>query len=288
MWRRRVMSILAGTAMVLAAAGLQAETAPEPVVKDQTPGSIPDLAGAWDIYNPPDPGNPNGRPELYFTKQEPSMQPWAQERYKENRKGQGEFRPDHGRADKDPTRYPYCMPPGFPRVYAGSNSLGGGAFEIIQQPGRVIILFQSNNIQRIFTDGRKLPKGPPLTFLGQSIGRYERDTLIVETKDLNELTWIDGMGHPHSDALRVEQRIRRTGPDSLEIDFLFDDPKAYTKPWTGKRVYKRVPKNDLLKDVTMDAFVCEDTVREDYSMKVLGENPPDDAWRQLRDEGSGY
>ena len=278
--RLMVLTVLGVGALLAVSLPRLVKTAQRPAAATTTP----DLSGVWS----PPPGAGGAMASLYFTREEPLMLPWAEERYKANRKGQGDVRPDHGRADRDPTRPPYCMPIGFPRIYAGSQSLGGGAFEIVQNPGKVLILFQSNNIQRIYTDGRKHPKGPPLSFLGQSIGRYEGDTLIVETKDLHELTWIDGMGRPHTDALRVEQRIRRVAPDTLEIDFLFDDPKAYKKPWKGKRIYKLMSDKNTLKDVNLEAFVCEDVVREEYTQKVLGEKPRDDAWRQLRNEGVGY
>jgi hypothetical protein len=283
MVNRRMVSILAVTAIIAASLIVRAQIAQQPAAPAGQPAArVQDLSGVWDIINPPfDPNNPYARPALQFTKEAPSMQPWAEERYKANRKGQGEKRPDQGRADRDPTRYPYCMPPGFPRVY------GGGSFEIVQNPTHVLIVLDSS-VQRIYTDGRKHPKGPPLTFMGQSIGRYEGDTLVVETKDLYDLTWIDGMGHPHSDALRVEQRIRRVDQGTLEMNFLFDDPKAYTKPWTGKRTYKLRSTKRPTMDYDGDYFPCEDSVREEYSRKVLGEKERDDAWRELRKEGTGY
>jgi hypothetical protein len=215
-----------------------------------------DLSGVWE---PADTGN--NRDVIHFTWEQPEMLAWAAERYKEVRKGQGEARPDYGRPDMDPSQYPYCMPFGMPRVFAYHDS-----FEIDQSPKRVYIFFESNAVQRIYTDGRKHLEGPPLTFMGQSIGRWEKDTLVVETVDMSDQTWIDGVGHPHTDALRVEQRIRRLDKDTLEISFLFDDPKTYTKPWGGKKVYKLRPRKESI----MEYFLCEDRMREDFSQKVLG------------------
>src|SRR5262249_7657960 len=149
---------------------------------------------------------------------------------------------------------------GFPRVYASTD-----LFEIVPEEGVIYIMFESNNIQRIYTDGRKFPEGPPLTFMGQSIGHWEGDTLVVETKDMNELTWIHGMCHPHSDVLRVQQRFRRVDHDTLEISFLFTDPKAYAKPWGGKKIYKLRAPNEVI----MNYFLCEYPATQDFEQKVL-------------------
>jgi hypothetical protein len=251
--------IIATAAMLCVSAAMLAQTARQPALTT-TPSSAstPDLSGFWD--RPPGVGP---RESLFFTSEEPPMQPWAAERYKEIRKGMRSMtseRPDYGRADLDPGQYPYCMPFGFPRVYAYIDG-----FEIMQTPGRVYAIFQSSEIQRIYTDGRTFPKGPPLTFMGQSIGHWEGDTLVVETKDMNELTWMDNIGHLHSDALRVEQRIRRVDHDTLEMNFLFDDPKTYTKPWGGKKVFKLHPSTDLV----LGYFFCEDPTRQDFLQKVL-------------------
>jgi hypothetical protein len=75
--------------------------------------------------------------------------------------------------------------------------------------------------------------------MGDSIGRYEGDTLVVDTIGLNDKTWIDQVGHPHSDVLHLIERLRRVDQDTLEVTVTFDDPKAYTKPFTGKREFKR-------------------------------------------------
>jgi hypothetical protein len=72
--------------------------------------------------------------------------------------------------------------------------------------------------------------------MGHSIGRYEGDTLVIETVGIKETAWIDGKGHPHTDALRVEERIRRISPDRLEIGVTIDDPKTYKKPWKMKLI----------------------------------------------------
>jgi hypothetical protein len=252
-WLKRLSLVVAG---ILAVSGVMLAQ------KDQQPeeaSATPDLSGLW--LRPREVGP---RAAMLFSTEEPLMLPWAAERYKairKGRKGVSDVRPDQGRGETDPGQHPYCMPFGFPRVYAYTD-----AFEIVPGPGRVYILFESSQVQRIYTDGRTFPKGPPLTFMGQSIGRWEGDTLVVETKDINDLTWIDSIGHLHSDELRVEQRIRRVDHDTLEMTFLFDDPKTYTKPWGGKKTFKLRPKEDYV----MNYFHCEDPTRVDFLRNVLG------------------
>jgi hypothetical protein len=123
-----------------------------------------------------------------------------------------------------------------------------------------------HQVRRIYTDGRKHLEGAPLTFMGDSIGKWDGDTLVVETVGLNDLTWLDGLGHPHSDALRIVERIKRFDHDTLVIDFLFDDPKAYTKPWTGRKIYKSRPNWQI-----MEYILCEDHMKEEFSRKMGGE-----------------
>jgi hypothetical protein len=77
--------------------------------------------------------------------------------------------------------------------------------------------------------------------MGESVGRYEGDTLVIDTIGFNDKTWIDQVGHPHSDALHLVERLRRVDHDTLEVQVSFDDPKAYPKPFSGKRVFKLSP-----------------------------------------------
>jgi hypothetical protein len=121
-----------------------------------------------------------------------------------------------------------CLPPGVPRIYIQPFAL-----EMIQSPGRVLEYFEfDHHIRQIFTDGRQHPKDPELTWMGDSIGWYEGDTLVIDTVGLNEKTWIDRGGLPHSSQLHVTERIRRPNHDALEIAITIDDPKAYTTSWS--------------------------------------------------------
>jgi hypothetical protein len=134
--------------------------------------------------------------------------------------------------------------------------------EIFVVPGRVLIVHEFGHyIRQIWTDGRPHPKDPNPSWMGDSIGKWEEDTLVVDTIGFNDKTWLDQVGHPHSDALHIIERIHRTAPDMLQIDFTFDDPKAYTKPWTGTKQFKLRP------DWQISEYVCE----ENFSNKAIEE-----------------
>jgi hypothetical protein len=180
---------------------------------------------------------------IAFSPQEPPLLPWAEEKYKKSKPGYGpRATPD----SEDPILN--CLPPGVPRIM-----LIPFPMQIIQIPGEVILLFEyDRNIRHIHLDRREHPKDLDLTWMGDSIGRWEGNTLVVDTVGLNDKTWLDQVGHPHSDALHVIERLRRTDADTLEDDVTIDDPKAYKKPWTGQQMFKRRPTWHLLE------YVCAD------------------------------
>jgi hypothetical protein len=113
------------------------------------------------------------------------------------------------------------------------------------------ILYEtSNTFRQIFTDGRPLPKDPHPTWLGYSVGRWEGDTLVVESNGFNDRNWLDGdKGHPLSDALRVTERFRRIDFGHLEIQVTVDDSKVFTKPWTIKESLNLLPDTELLENI---------------------------------------
>jgi len=125
--------------------------------------------------------------------------------------------------------------------------------KIVQAPRETMILYEVGNLHRqIFVDGRTLPKEFDLpAFLGYSAGHWEGDTFVVETAGFNDKTSLDGMGHPHSDALRMTERFHRRDFGHLDIEMTFDDPKTYTRPFTIK-----VP-HDLLPDTDIFEMFCE-------------------------------
>ncbi len=195
------------------------------------PDGNPDLSGVWARpINRPDVGDAR---KAFVAWELPSLQPWALEIYKRNRGGQ-EDPNSEGLEEFDPQFN--CFPPGPSRL------LTAHPFEFIQLPGRVIILSEADHwVRRIYMDGREHPDGYPITWMGHSIGKWDGDTLVIDTIDINDKTWIDSLGHPHSEALHLVERIRRVDHDTLQIETTYDDPKAYTKPGKSKLLYQLMP-----------------------------------------------
>jgi hypothetical protein len=124
--------------------------------------------------------------------------------------------------------------------------------EFIIQPHRTTMLFeQYSQVRRIWTDGRKHEEDPDPGFVGDSIGRWEGDTLVVDTIGIRGDLTFDTLGTPHSDALHIVERIRKTDPDTIEDRITIEDPKAFTRPWVVTRHYKRQP------DWRIFEFNCE-------------------------------
>jgi hypothetical protein len=212
----------------------------------------PDLSGTWNRGTGHTAAgtfddDPGGVPFLGFSKQEPPLQPSAMKTYQATRNGIADPRLK-GRDDIDPSNS--CYPPGPTRIFTIPRP-----FEIRQTANEVYILSEMDHwVRRIYVDGRGHPDGYPSTWMGHSIGKYDGNTLVVDTADINETTWIDALGHPHSNALHLVERIRRPNHDTLEIEVKFEDPKTYTKPWTGKKVYQLQPAKFELKEDT----ICEE------------------------------
>lgn len=175
------------------------------------------------------PIGPDGRP------QEPPLQAWAREKYQVVRKNAATLA-HRGVEEFDPGMY--CIPEGFPRVYTHPDP-----FEIVHAADRVIMIFPTYyQARQIYLDGRKHPDFGS-TYMGHAIGKWDGDTLVTDTVGLKggELTWLDTLGTPHTDALRVIERIKRPRQEILEIDFTFEDPKAFTRPWEGKKRFYLMP-----------------------------------------------
>ena len=141
--------------------------------------------------------------------------------------------------------YGYCLPPGVPRI-----DFGGGPFKVLQTPGETAFLYESLaglTFRQVFTDGRALPEPNVPTWLGYSIGHWDRDTFVVETTGFRDGGWLDTKkGRPHSDALRVTERFRRADFGRIELAVTITDPKAYLKPWTIKTTLRLQPDTELL------------------------------------------
>ena len=148
-----------------------------------------------------------------------------------------------------------CLPHGVPRI----NTNGLFPFKIVQTPTLVVLLYEQLNLFRqVFLDGRTLSTDVNPTWLGYSTGRWDGDTLVVDTRGFNDKTWLDTQkGRPASDALHVVERFRRPKLGELEVVATIDDPKTYAKPWTTTTQHFRLqPATDLIE------FICSENEKD--------------------------
>ena len=193
----------------------------------------PDLSGVWE-----------STPEYFYdlaNDLKPDgvvMRPWARALQAER---EGKLHQD------DPLSR--CMPPGVPRIDMSTPD-APHPFKIVQTPKLVVLLYETSTnstFRQVFLDGRPLPTDPQPTWLGYSIGRWEGDTLIVDTLGFNGLSWTDtAKGHPQTEAAHVTERFTRRSFGHLEIEITIDDPKAYVKPWSAKVPVHLLPETDLI------------------------------------------
>jgi hypothetical protein len=171
-----------------------------------------------------------------FSLEAPPMTAWGQAKFDAAKPSFGPHAAPL-KESNDPL-YHSCAPIGFPLIFLYPLPL-----QIVQTPGEVIMLFEWDSLRhQIFTDGRAHDTSLGPLWMGDSIGHWEGDTLVTDTVNLNDKTWLDRMGHPHSESLHVIERIRRIDHDHLVDDLTIEDPKAYTKPWTARLPFVLKPK----------------------------------------------
>lgn len=191
----------------------------------------------------PTPRMPDGKPDFtgvitpanFANLGQVPLQPWAEEVYKQRRATLSKDDPEG-----------FCLPAGVPRISPFPQ-------KFVQRPELLVILDEGNihSYRQIFIDG-KHPANPDPLWMGHSIGKWEGDTLVVDTVGLNDQTWLNGQGVPHSDALHVIERMTRTDLGHLEIDITLEDPKAFTKPHTYHRTYLYRPTWEI------EEYVCNE------------------------------
>lgn len=205
----------------------------------------PDFSGVWQR-------NFSGNSSLV---PEPPLSAWGRERF-------DLAKPIHGPRTTSATEANaaelLCLPMGVLGTYYRPRP-----FEIVQLPDRALMLFEVSIFFRIIhMDGREFPEVPLHTWNGYSIGHYEGDTLVVETRHIrgweseSNQRWIDRLGHPFSDELRMIERIRRVDEATLEIEVTIDDPIAYERPFTGTLTF-------TTKDFELSEFICQELMLSD-------------------------
>jgi hypothetical protein len=211
--------------------------------KAQSTFASNDISGVWNAMR----GNYD---TASFSKGDPPMTPWGQGQFNAAKPSQG----PRGVKLPETTDMVYkCYPPGMPYIYLQLFPM-----QIVQTPKEVIELFEYDHMVRhIFTDGRKHPDDVTPSYNGHSIGHWEGDTLVVDTIGLNGKLWLDRVGHPDSDQMHIVERIHRVDDKTLQVDFTFDDPKSYVKPWNAVMRFRLRPDWDIIEDVCEDNFAFE-------------------------------
>jgi hypothetical protein len=228
----------------------------------RTPDGKPDLSGIWRFVDSPDarpgPPPPAGARSPGIGVRIPGLlqffdigstlkdglpfQPWAAElrsqRVAQNNKDNPDAR---------------CLPIGLMQLHTHPEPR-----KIIQSSGLIVILYEANaGVRQIFTDGRPLPeKDAQPWWYGYSTGKWDGDTLVVETSGFRDDVWLDVEGSPLTESGKMTERFRRVNYGNMEIEVTVDDPKAYTKPWTVKVHHRIMLNTDLIE------FVCQENEKD--------------------------
>ena len=244
MWQGLIRSTAAAAAALAVASGIFVLTA-HPAAQGRgrgaaaahaapsRPAPVRDLTGVWMKRTPPGVTQFDGA--TWTPGVPPPLTVWGlQERAKNKPNNSGEFQLHE---TNDPVLRK-CYPPGVPRVYFHPYP-----FEMVQTDKAVLQIFEYDHfMRRMWTDGREIPKDPDLLWMGSSVGRWLNDnTFEVVTVGLNDKTWLDRAGAPHSDQLKVTERFQRVAFDRLELEVIMEDPKALTKPWANKGYFELRP-----------------------------------------------
>jgi hypothetical protein len=195
------------------------------------PDGHPDLSGIWEQK-----GNTYTQNIAADLKSgDVPYQPWAKALAAERADG------SHSKEDSPAN----CLPAGVPRIGAAPPP-----WKIVQQPGLIVILYESHSLWRqIFLDGRELSDDFVPAWLGYSTGKWDGDTLVVETKGMNGKFWLDQLGKPATEALHVTERFHRKDAGHMDVQITIDDSKAYTKPWTVTEQVHLLTDTELMEDI---------------------------------------
>ncbi len=179
------------------------------------PQSVPDIAGKID----------------------PPFLGWARQRFLENK------------ASKQNDTASRCLPPGVPRIMFQARP-----FEIVQAANRILFVYEGGTHvwRQVWMDGRAHPKDPNPNWLGHSTGKWDAETLVVDSVGFNDKTWLDDAGHPHTEQLNVTERLTRIGPAVMKYEVTIDDPGAYARAWTASSMLTFRKGERLAEDICLD------------------------------------
>ena len=239
-----------------------------------TPG-IPRTADGKPNLTAPAPRTADGKPDLSGIWQRISLKyerniaadlksgeipPWAQALVRQRAE---DLQKDHMSVQ--------CLP------WGPSYSNSARKAKIVQTPGLLLMLDEDLTYRQIFLDGRTLETEPNPSWMGYSVGRWEGDTLVVDSFGFNDRTWLDRDGHPHSEALRTTERYRRLDFGHMQIEITLNDPKVYARPWTVSLSAELNPDTELLESVcneshhSLEHWVGKASDEKKFEVKVAPE-----------------
>ena len=210
----------------------------------------PDVSGTW--RHPGGPGGASLRPAEGFP-----ITPWAAERMKSEKPT---FSNDF-RETTDPAVL-YADPNGYPRIQMHPMK-----FKLVQTDDYVYHLWEYNQNWRQIAMNKEHSPDAPATWYGNAVGKWDGDTLVVDSTGYKASTWLTSQGLPHTEDLHIVERIRRDG-DTLVMHFTFEDPGAFTKPWSAELKYERVEDGGMIETI----FTISDELR--FRERFLGVPSP--------------
>lgn len=222
----------------------------------RAPNGKPDLSGVWMIKPPPD-----GENERIFgsgaSKQAEGDDPRTFSKYFINflvdfKPGEEPILPEAAaltlkRRETMDSPSSHCLPHGVPAI-----ELIAYPFKIFQTPQGIAIYYEEGVFRQIHTDGRNLPVNPFPSWMGYSIGKWEGDTMVIDTAGFNDKGWMDSGGHPRSEALHVQERFHRRDFGHMDVQAKIDDPQVLTRPVTIKFTELLIPNSDILENFCVE------------------------------------
>jgi hypothetical protein len=210
----------------------------------RAPDGKPDLTGVWHLQtmrqdteltpSVTPPSNAGGYTANIFSEMKPEEVPEKPEAAK--------LRTERMKSGTRPNPSAFCLPMGIP-----VNNFVTEVVKFIQAPKEIVVIYEvDGSYRQIYTDGRPLPKDMSPSWLGYSTAHWDGDTLVVETEGFNDRTWLDMIGHSHSEALHLTERYHRRDYGHLDAEMTFNDPVMYTHPFTIKFTHALLPDTDIL------------------------------------------
>jgi hypothetical protein len=226
-----------------------------------------DFSGIWRLAGPmvPQPKDPrigDAHPTpLMGGAPPPPMTEWGKQKFDANKPSAAESWQSRRVAPalgNDPLGN--CDPLGYPRNL-------GGTFEFVQTANKMVQLFdEGRRLREIYADGRKIPDDVDPRWYGWAVGHWEGDSLVIDSSGYDERSWLDGNGFPHSDEMKLHEVYRHPDAVTLELTMTLDDPKAYTKSWSGnKQTFKLVLPKGL---TVLPEYYCVPSEEQTFNQGV--------------------